>query len=53
MNPPAVGILGVGRRDATGRLTLCLSFDHAAVDGAEAAVFLADVANALERGQGS
>jgi pyruvate/2-oxoglutarate dehydrogenase complex dihydrolipoamide acyltransferase (E2) component len=59
VNPPNVGILGVGRlRDDVGwdgdqprrvrRLTLSLTFDHRAVDGAPAAEFLAAVRDLLE-----
>jgi pyruvate dehydrogenase E2 component (dihydrolipoamide acetyltransferase) len=59
VNPPNVAILGVGRvRDDVGwegeqpqrvrRLTLSLTFDHRAVDGAPAAAFLATVRDALE-----
>jgi pyruvate dehydrogenase E2 component (dihydrolipoamide acetyltransferase) len=60
INPPNVAILGVGRiRDGVrvtkkGRvraarwLTLSLTFDHRAVDGAPAAEFLRDVCEVLE-----
>lgn len=47
INPPQIAILGVGRiREADdGReLTLSLSFDHRAVDGADAARFLDSIA---------
>ncbi len=60
VNPPEVAILGVGaiRRQpvAAGdavvvgeRLTLSLTFDHRAVDGAPAAAFLARVREVLEK----
>jgi pyruvate dehydrogenase E2 component (dihydrolipoamide acetyltransferase) len=60
INPPNVGILGVGRiRDEvrltrkgrakpTRRMTLSLTFDHRAVDGAPAAQFLQSVKALLE-----
>ena len=60
INPPNVGILGVGRiRDEvrltrkgrvkpTRRMTLSLTFDHRAVDGAPAAQFLQAVRELLE-----
>ncbi len=60
INDPQVAILGLGaiRREAVvladerivprQRLTLSLTFDHAAVDGAPAAAFLRDVSEALE-----
>lgn len=59
LNPPQVAILGVGRivrepivqadRLAVGEsLTLSLTFDHRALDGADAARFLADLALGLE-----
>lgn len=45
IDPPQVGVLGVGALKGTGgedpRLTLSLSFDHRAVDGADGARFLA------------
>lgn len=58
VNPPQVAILGVGAsgpRLAAGgaghvvrnSLPLSLSFDHAAIDGAEAATFLRDLAQAI------
>lgn len=50
INPPQIAILGVGRiRGANdGReLTLSLSFDHRAVDGADAARFLDSIAQGL------
>jgi pyruvate dehydrogenase E2 component (dihydrolipoamide acetyltransferase) len=60
VNPPNVAILGVGRlRDGVAwdgdlprrarQLTLSLTFDHRAVDGAPAAAFLATVRDLLER----
>jgi len=60
VNPPEVGILGVGaiqRKpvEADGavvvreRLVLSLAFDHRAIDGAPAAAFLARVREALEK----
>lgn len=50
IDPPQVGILGVGRiREDDGRtVTLSLSFDHRVVDGADAARFLDSIATALE-----
>jgi pyruvate dehydrogenase E2 component (dihydrolipoamide acetyltransferase) len=47
VNPPQVAILGVGRI-VSGRMTLSLTIDHRAVDGAPGAVFLGDLAEALE-----
>ena len=60
VNPPEVGILGVGRAvpratlhdDAMQTrlmLPLSLSFDHRALDGADGARFLSWIAHALER----
>lgn len=59
LNPPQTGILGVNT--ITGRvkqrdgenifypaLALSLTFDHRAVDGAPAAIFLQDLVSALE-----
>jgi pyruvate dehydrogenase E2 component (dihydrolipoamide acetyltransferase) len=40
INPPEVAILGVGRTRDDGSMTLCLSFDHRVVNGADAARFL-------------
>lgn len=40
INPPEVAILGVGRVRDDGSMTLCLSFDHRVVNGADAARFL-------------
>lgn len=58
LDPPQVGILGVGARQG-GMLPLSLTFDHRAVDGADAARFLGAIADALahplrlvERGTG-
>lgn len=59
INPPNIGILGVGRiRDdvvwtdgaaaPTKRMVLSLTFDHRAIDGAPAAQFLATVRDLLE-----
>ncbi len=59
INPPNVAILGVGRiHDATGwegdrpvrlqRMTLSLTIDHRAVDGAPAAAFLQTVRDLLQ-----
>jgi pyruvate dehydrogenase E2 component (dihydrolipoamide acetyltransferase) len=51
INPPQVGILGVGRiRDGDDERTcvLSLSFDHRAVDGADAARFLDTIAEGVE-----
>ncbi len=50
--PPQVAILGVGRITSNGtttRLTLSLSVDHRAVDGAPAAHFLTDLVTLLEQ----
>lgn len=50
LSPPQVGILGVGRvRDVAGRrtMTAVLVSDHRAVDGADAARFLATFASLL------
>jgi pyruvate dehydrogenase E2 component (dihydrolipoamide acetyltransferase) len=51
INPPQVGILGVGRiREGDDERTcvLSLSFDHRAVDGADAARFLDTIAEGVE-----
>ncbi|MDZ4686901.1 MAG: dihydrolipoamide acetyltransferase family protein [Planctomycetaceae bacterium] len=60
INDPEIAVLGLGaiRREAIvlpddrivprQRITLSLTFDHAAVDGAPAAAFLKDIAAALE-----
>jgi pyruvate dehydrogenase E2 component (dihydrolipoamide acetyltransferase) len=59
INAPQVGILGVNRlRDAVGwdddtpvrqkRMNLSLTWDHRALDGAPAALFLATVRELLE-----
>ena len=40
INPPEVGILGVGRIRNNGTMTLSLSFDHRVVNGADAARLL-------------
>jgi pyruvate dehydrogenase E2 component (dihydrolipoamide acetyltransferase) len=47
VNPPQVGILGVGRIHR-GELTLSLTVDHRAVDGAPAARYLAELSEAIE-----
>ena len=50
--PPQVAILGVGRITSSGgaaRLTLSLSVDHRAVDGAPAAHLLTDLVTLLEQ----
>ena len=50
--PPQVAILGVGRITTNGggaQLTLSLSVDHRAVDGAPAAHFLTDLISLLEQ----
>lgn len=63
LNPPQVGILGVSRvveravvRGATvvaaPMATLSLVFDHRAVDGHPAALFLRELADLLEQGSG-
>jgi pyruvate dehydrogenase E2 component (dihydrolipoamide acetyltransferase) len=60
VNPPEVGILGVGAIQrkpvevdgavvVRERLTLSLAFDHRAIDGAPAAAFLARVREVLEK----
>lgn len=62
INPPQVAILGVGRMTlrpavkagviaAVPMLNLTLVFDHRAVDGYPAALFLGDVAGRLERAE--
>lgn len=51
INPPQVGILAVGSAQEWGgsrRMTLSLTFDHRAVDGAPAAEFLQDVKAGIE-----
>ena len=51
INPPQVAILGVGRVRDEGdsrTCTLSLSFDHRAVDGADAARFLDTLADGIE-----
>jgi pyruvate dehydrogenase E2 component (dihydrolipoamide acetyltransferase) len=48
VNPPQVAILGVGRIRNGERLTLSLTVDHRAVDGAQGGQFLAALAGALE-----
>jgi pyruvate dehydrogenase E2 component (dihydrolipoamide acetyltransferase) len=48
INPPEVGILGVGRLRDT-RLNLSLTIDHRALDGAPAARFLEEIASTLAR----
>lgn len=47
VNPPQVAILGVGR--ATRTMTLSLTIDHRALDGAPGALFLRDLAELLEQ----
>lgn len=47
INPPQVAILGVGRI-AHGVMTLSLTIDHRALDGAPAGRFLQDLADCLE-----
>ncbi|HUZ55743.1 MAG TPA: 2-oxo acid dehydrogenase subunit E2 [Streptosporangiaceae bacterium] len=58
VNPPQVAILGVGALEprlvaggaepqASSSLPLSLTFDHAAIDGAEAATFLHELAQAI------
>jgi pyruvate dehydrogenase E2 component (dihydrolipoamide acetyltransferase) len=60
INPPQIAILGVGRivnkpvvSEGTIQVkplvSLCLTFDHRVVDGTEAASFLNDIKNELER----
>jgi pyruvate dehydrogenase E2 component (dihydrolipoamide acetyltransferase) len=46
VNPPQVAILGVGRIDRSD-LTLSLTIDHRALDGAPGALFLQDLAEVL------
>ena len=60
INPPQVAILAVGRTKQTfvpdeagqpalrSTMSLTLSSDHRVIDGAEAALFLRDVRDALE-----
>ncbi len=43
INPPQVAILGIGRIHSGSQLTLSLTIDHQAVDGAPAAKFLSDL----------
>jgi len=50
INPPQVGILGVGR--IRERLTLSLTIDHRASDGAQGGQFVSAVAAALEAPSG-
>lgn len=63
VNPPQMGILGVGAAKdgvrfvdgvlaATRTLVLSLSFDHAAIDGADAARVLADICRSIESPEG-
>jgi pyruvate dehydrogenase E2 component (dihydrolipoamide acetyltransferase) len=47
INPPQVGILGVGRRTPDASMVLSLSFDHRVVNGAGAARFLDAVVGRL------
>jgi pyruvate dehydrogenase E2 component (dihydrolipoamide acetyltransferase) len=47
INPPQVAILGVGRV-RNGSMTLSLTIDHRALDGAPGARFLQDLADVLE-----
>jgi pyruvate dehydrogenase E2 component (dihydrolipoamide acetyltransferase) len=49
LNPPHVGILGVGRSPSENqqRLPLSLTFDHAAVDGVDGARFLQALADEI------
>jgi pyruvate dehydrogenase E2 component (dihydrolipoamide acetyltransferase) len=49
VNPPQVAILGVGRIRNGERLTLSLTIDHRAVDGAQGGQFLVALAAALEQ----
>jgi pyruvate dehydrogenase E2 component (dihydrolipoamide acetyltransferase) len=49
VNPPQVAILGVGRIRNGERLTLSLTIDHRAVDGAQGGHFLSALATALEK----
>jgi pyruvate dehydrogenase E2 component (dihydrolipoamide acetyltransferase) len=51
INPPNIGILGVGRSPIDGgtRLPLSLSFDHAAIDGADGAKFLQSLSDEIAR----
>jgi pyruvate dehydrogenase E2 component (dihydrolipoamide acetyltransferase) len=50
VNPPNIGILGLGRSPIEGgrHLPLSLTFDHAAVDGIDGAEFLQRVAEEVE-----
>jgi len=47
INPPETAILGVGRIRDDGRMTLSLSFDHRAVNGADGARFLDELVGTL------
>jgi pyruvate dehydrogenase E2 component (dihydrolipoyllysine-residue acetyltransferase) len=47
INPPQVAILGIGRLQTGSRLTLSLTIDHQAIDGAPAAKFLSDLEAAI------
>ena len=49
VNPPNVGILGVGRSGSALKLPVSLTFDHAAVDGVDGARFLQSLANEIDR----
>ena len=44
LNPPQVGILGVGRVRSDGTMTLSLTIDHRALDGVPGARFLEELA---------
>jgi pyruvate dehydrogenase E2 component (dihydrolipoamide acetyltransferase) len=47
INPPQVAILGIGRIRAGSQLTLSLTIDHQAVDGAPAASFLSELEESI------
>ncbi len=47
IDPPQVGILGLGRMREDGAMTISLTFDHRVINGAGAARFLADVVEGL------
>ncbi len=47
VNPPAVAILGVGRIQTDFSVVVGLSFDHAAIDGAESGGFLQTFVDSL------
>jgi pyruvate/2-oxoglutarate dehydrogenase complex dihydrolipoamide acyltransferase (E2) component len=48
VNPPQVGILGIGRIRESGVLGLSLTIDHRVVDGAPGGQFLMNLREVLE-----